>query len=391
MKCIFFFLMFFTQLAFSQSKTITVIDSSTSLPIENVNVYYSNLGEGTFTNSDGKASINVREYDLKVTNISYEEIVIKPSDLFSVDTIRMIQKTIVLDEVTISSFDLNKSINFILDNYSKLYVNIPFEKECEFKETLITNDQLRRLILMKVNWWDQSYERKKNGIMLRLGSIEYNKNKPLGIFTDVPRLNIASKSGYITPSSILNTIYLNTLLTSLLPIIVEADTKIEDSPSDLILASFETGWIKSGTFSRNIKGTITFDKQSKAIVEIQYDVDYEGNIVNDTIIENKKETKSETKKSSLTISFNKTLNNKWSLKTYEGNVVLDVTYDNKINNVVIKNNIFVLKESNVKRVSDKGLIDLTKAIYESLPSSDVKSSNSLLLTEAERKFMFDSE
>ena len=384
-----FCLTLFVQVAFSQSKTITIIDGATSSPIENVNVYYSNLGEGTFTNSEGRASINVREGDLKITNISYEDLVIKSNDLLSIDTIRMIQKVVVLDEVTISSFDLSESIDFILKNYSKLYVNIPFEKECEFKETLIVNGELRRLIMTKVNWWDQSYERKKNGIILRLGSIEYNKNKSLGIFTDVPRLNVASKSGYITPSSILNTIYLNTLLKSLLPIISEADTKIEVSPSDLILVSFETGWTKSTTFSRHIKGTITFDKQSKAIVQVQYDVDYEGNTVKDTIIENNKDTKSETKRSSLALSFNKTLKNKWSLKTYEGNVALDVTYDNIVNNVVIKNNIFVLKETNVKRVGNKGLIDLTKAIYESLPSSDIKSSNSLLLTEAEHEFMSD--
>jgi hypothetical protein len=300
----------------------------------------------------------------------------------------LIQKTIALDEVTINSFDLNQAINFVLENYSKLYVNIPFEKECEFKETFLVNNQLSRLILTKVNWWDRSYERKKNEIILRLGSIEYNKNTPLGIFTDVPKSNIASKSGYITPNSILNTIYLNTLLNALLPVIKDANTKIEVSPSDLIIVSFETEWVKSKTFSRKLNGTITFEKQSKAIISIEYDVDYQGNLVKDTITENQKEFKSETKKSSLALSFSRALNNKWSLKTYEVNVVLDVTYDNKINNVVAKNNIFVLKETNVKKVSDKGKIDLTKAIYESLPSSDIKSSNSLLLTEAEYNFMF---
>jgi hypothetical protein len=386
-----FYLILITQLLFSQKKTITVIDNSTSLPIENVNVCYSNLGEGTFTNLEGKASINIKANDLKITNINYEDLIIKPNLLISIDTIRIIQKTNVLDEVIVNSFNLNKTIKYVLENYSNLYVNTPFEKECEFKDIVTVNNQLRRLILTKVNWWDKSYERKKNDVKLRLGAIDYNKNEPFGIFTDVPRLNSASKNGYTTPSSIINTIYLNTLLNSLMPFIADATIIIEDSPSDIIVLSFETEWVKNNTFSNKIKGQFIFDKLSKAIIEIHYDVDHKDNIEKGIVKENKKESKSETKKATLRMSFDKTLSNKWSLKTYESNVESDVTYDNKINNLVFKNSIFVLKETAVKKVNNDGLIDLTKPIFQSLPSKTISNSNSILLTEEERKFIYSSK
>jgi hypothetical protein len=386
-----FYLILITQLLFSQKKTITVIDNSTSLPIENVNVSYLNLDEGTFTNSEGKASINIKANDLKITNINYEDLIIKPNLLISIDSIRIIQKINVLDEVIVNSFSLNKAIKYILENYSNLYVNTPFEKECEFKDIVTVNSQLRRLILTKVNWWDKSYERKKNDVKFRLGAIDYNKNEPFGIFTDVPRLNSASKNGYTTPSSIINTIYLNTLLNSLMPFIADATIIIENSPSDIIVLSFETVWVKNNSFSNKIKGQFIFDKLSKAIIEIHYDVNHKDNIEKGIVKENKKESKSETKKATLRMSFDKTLSNKWSLKTYESNVESDVTYDNKINNLVFKNSIFVLKETAVKKVDNDGLIDLTKPIFHSLPSKTISNSNSILLTEEEKQFIYSSK
>lgn len=386
-----FYLILITQLLFSQKKTITIIDNSTSLPIENVNVFYSNLGEGTFTNSEGKASINIKANDLKITNINYEGLIIKPNFLISIDTIRITQKANVLDEVIVNSFNLNKAIKYILENYSNLYVNTPFEKECEFKDIVTVNNQLRRLILTKVNWWDKSYERKKNDVKLRLGAIDYNKNEPFGIFTDIPRLNSASKNGYTTPSSIINTIYLNTLLNSLMPLIADINVIIEDSPSDIIVLSFETEWVKNNFFSNKIKGQFIFDKLSKAIIEIHYDVDHKDNIEKGIVKENNKESKRETKKSTLRMTFDKTLSNKWSLKSYESNAELDVTYDNKINNLVFKNSIFVLKETAVKKVDNDGLIDLTKPIFQSLPSKTISNSNSILLTEEEKNFIYSSK
>lgn len=386
-----FYLILITQLLFSQKKTITVIDNSTSLPIENVNVSYLNLDEGTFTNSEGKASINIKANALKITNINYEDLIIKPNLLISIDSIRIIQKINVLDEVIVNSFNLNKAIKYILENYSNLYVNTPFEKECEFKDIVTVNNQLRRLIVTKVNWWDKSYERKKNDVKFRLGAIDYNKNEPFGIFTDVPRLNSASKNGYTTPSSIINTIYLNTLLNSLMPFIADATIIIEDSPSDIIVLSFETVWVKNNSFSNKIKGQFIFDKLSKAIIEIHYDVNHKDNIEKGIVKENTKESKSETKKATLKMSFDKTLSNKWSLKTYESNVESDVTYDNKINNLVFKNSIFVLKETAVKKVNNDGLIDLTNPIFQSLPSKTISNSNTILLTEEEKQFIYSSK
>lgn len=47
------------QFCFGQNKKFTILDKSTNLPIENVNLTYLELNEGTFTNADGIASLDL--------------------------------------------------------------------------------------------------------------------------------------------------------------------------------------------------------------------------------------------------------------------------------------------------------------------------------------------
>lgn len=366
----------------AQSIDITVIDKSTLLSIEDVTINVINGNEGTVTNSEGKAVLNFKENsDLKISNINYEEEFVNTNNLKKTDTIYLIQKVFQLDEVIVSNFDLSKALHYVLDNYSNLYVDVPFENDCDFKETVEIDGKLKRLIVTKVNWWDKSYKREKNDVKFRLGHISHNKNEPFEIFSDVPRLNKPSNSGFINLSSVVNTIYLNVLLKTILPYLENAEVNIEDSSKDLISISFK---------AESITGKITFDKKTKAINRIDYEIIYKSNIVKDVIKENKKESIVETKKGFLSATFYKSLNNKLSLKIYESGSNLTIAYDNKNHDVNFINKIYVLNEKKSKKVGNDGLIDLKKPIYESLPSSEIKSLNTILLDSKEKEFMFGS-
>lgn len=385
-QIVFLFLLTF-QIGLSQSKVLFVFDKTTNSPIENVNIFYPELDEGTFTNSEGKASIYIKSSALKFSSIGFEDVILETGKTKSLDTLFMTPKIVELDEITIKSFNLNKALQYVLDNYKRLYVHTPFEKECNFKETVLIDNQLKRLILTKVNWWDKTYELQKNSsLKLRLGTIDFNKNIPLNIYVDVPRIN-ENKSGFVVPNSLINTIYLNTYLSNFIKFSKNIMSVVEESPSDQIIVSFETDWETSKEVSSRSKGKITFDKKSKAIIDFVNSKEYKNNLVKGIVKENKKESITETKKASTNLKFYKTFNNEWTLKSFESTIEGSISYDNKIHTSVFKNSIYVLKENSINKVNNDGLIDLSKPIYQSLPSKTIANTNSILLNKEEGEFI----
>lgn len=385
-KIIYFFLLAF-QVGLSQNKVLFIFDKATNLPIENVNIFYPELDEGTFTNSEGKASINIKESTLKISNIAFEDVILEAEKMKRLDTIFMTSKTIQLDEIVIKSFNLSKALQYVLDNYTKLYVHTPFQKECNFKETVLIDNQLKRLILTKVNWWDKTYELQKNSeLKLRLGAIDYNKNIPLNIYVDVPRIN-ENKSGFVVPNSLINTIYLNTYLLNFIKFSKNIVSVVEESPTDQIIISFETEWETIKEVSSRSKGKIVFDKKSKAILDFVNLREYKNNLTKGVVKENKKESITETKKAFTRLTFYRTFNDEWTLKSFESNIEGSITYDNKTHSSVFANSIYVLKEVSINKVNNDGLIDLSKPIYQSLPSKIIANTNSILLNKIESDFI----
>lgn len=375
------------QIGFSQDKVLFVYDKTTNLPIENANIFYRDLNEGTFTNSEGKASIYTRNSDLKISSIGFEDVILEINKKKTSDTIFMTPTIVQLDEIVVKSFNLNKALQYVLDKYDELYANTPFEKECIFKETVIVDNQLKRLILAKVNWWDKTYElQKKSDIKLRLGFIDYNKNIPLNIFIDVPRIN-ENKSGYIVPNSLVSTIYLNSLLSNFTKNSKNLSSRVEESSPDQIAVSFESEWTTNNDVSSRSIGKFIFDKNSRAILDFVNTIEYKNKLTKGIVKENKKESITETKKSYMRLTFYKTPNDKWTLKSFESNIEGSISYDNRIHPSIFGNSIYVLKETNISKVNNDGLIDLSKPIYQSLPAKTITSTNSILLNKEESDFV----
>jgi len=375
------------QIGFSQDKVLFVFDKTTNLPIENANIFYPNLNEGTFTNSEGKASIYIRNTDLKISSIGFEDEILDMNKKKTLDTIFLKPTTVQLDEIVVKSFNLSKALQYVLDKYDELYANSPFEKECNFKETVIVDNQLKRLILAKVSWWDKTYElQKKSDIKLRLGAIDYNKNIPLNIYIDVPRIN-ENKSGYVVPNSLVSTIYLNSLLSNFIKNTKNLSSKVEESSADQIAVSFESEWANINDVSSRSIGKFVFDKNSRAILDFINTIEYKNKVTKGIVKENNKESINETKKSYMRLTFYKTFNDKWTLKSFESNIEGAISYDNKTHPSVFGNSIYVLKETNTNKVNNDGLIDLSKPIYQSLPAKTITSTNSILLNKEESDFV----
>lgn len=383
--CLFFLLTFIK--GYNQSKQITIVNEVTKMPIENVNVYYPSIDEGTFTNSDGKAAFLIKNVDLKIAHLNYKEITMSSEQFRGRDTIFLKPNVVELKEVVINSFNLVKALQDVLDKYTEIYVDYPFEKECSFKETVLVSNKLKRLVLTKINWWGRSYFYKNNDIKLRLGAIEYSKNAPMDIFTDSSEENTPSKSGFVETKSITNIIYLNSFLSSFLAFTDGYTTSIQESATNQIIVAYETEWKIVKDVSSRCVGKVIFDKESKAIVEFINEIEFKNKIVYKTTSKGKKEYSYKTKKSVTKHNFYKNNDNKWSLKSFSSIVDTSIDYNKKSTSVIFENDIYVLKEIKIKKVSNDGLIDLTKPLYQNLPSGTISSSNSILLSEEEKDFI----
>ena len=353
-KIISLLFLFLIQISVGQKKIIKIFNQSTNLPIENVNLNYSNLNEGTFTNADGVASLDLKKNDLKISMLGYEEKNLTYDELGKTDTIFLNPITIQLQEVVIKSFNLKQAIKYVLENFAELYVDIPFEKECEFKESVHIDDNLKRLIVSKVNWWDKSYQRKK-AIKLRLATIEHNKAVPLGIFTDVPNRDI--NSGILPKSlkGIVDQFYLDHVLKLLLDDINKMETQVIETTENTIKIDFTTKKAKE------IKsGSIIFDKNSKAVLNVLFNHKLNDWSYKLSVKENSKKLLLENPETIVSMDFYKSLDNKLSLKSEKTTISLSITYNEVKHNAKKTVDIYVLNETAKNSVSNEGLIDIKK-------------------------------
>jgi hypothetical protein len=377
-----------SMISYSQNKEILVLDSATKLPIETANIYYPSIQEGTFTNSDGKAIIMMRDYDLKISHIGYEEKIINYKELQNANTYFLTPKSIILDEVVVKYFNLNKALNYVLENYENLYENQPFEKECNFKETLSIDNILKRLIVTKVNWWSRSYKIKHmSDLKLRLGSIDFNKNNPMDVFTDIPKENIPSNSGFIDTKNLISTIYLNSFLINFMKYNPKLEAVVENSSTNETIVSFTSDWKTTNDYSFRSKGKIIFDKETKAIISFTNEVENENRITKSLTSKSKKEFSYENINSISIINFKKNIDNKWALNSFEVSADFSITYNDIKHQGNLKNNLYVLKNTAIKKVNNEGRINLSKPIYQNLPQNSITSTNSILLSNEENNFI----
>lgn len=388
MKHLTYILFFLCSIIHSQEKEIIILDITTKKPIPEVHLFYKALNLGTITNADGKANILLKPSELACLHLNYNDKLITKENLISLDTIWLTPKVIALDEVVIHKVNLEKKLQYVLDNYFDLYIDYPTEKECSFKETYLLDNNYYRLFLADMKWWSKSsinYPKKKLNkfIKLRLGKISYSKKKQLNL------KNEKTEQISIVPNTFIPFLYLDHLLKLLIANIENTEHTIDMENSNTISITYQTNWnTKENKVSSRHIGKITFDKKTNAIIQLINNFEFKNSFKKQLTPASKKEFIFESKNNIIKYDFLKNNQKKWTLKHLYLKFNGSVTSDHIKHSVQLSNSISVLKETKVKRVKNKGSIDLNKNIYENLPSETLTNSNTILLSEKEKKFIF---
>jgi len=392
-KILFSFLSFLCFLCYSQEKEIIVLDENTKQPISQAHLFYRDLNEGSISNEEGKANLLIKNSNLSLLHLNYNEKLILKNKITELDTIWLSQKKNLLEEVIVTNINIKKKLQYVLDNFSDLYVDYPTKKECSFKETFLFDGNYKRLFLSQILWWSKSSEHpfKKNYnkfAKLKLNEISYSKNIPLNLDNKKSK-DEENNSGAIISKSLINFFYLNHAINSLLlPDIGEIYSSIEESDDNSITVSYSTDWKinEEGASNRN-NGKIIFDKKTNAIISFSKNIEFKNRVSKEIGKETGKTAITDYKNNSFDYSFAQNNEGKWSLNFFNTTINLLFNYDKMPHTIKFSNSLYVLKESKSKRVNDDGLIDLNNPIYKSLPSQTVLNSNNILLTKKEKAFI----
>ncbi|MDY8134150.1 hypothetical protein [Aquimarina sp. 2201CG5-10] len=374
----------------SQTKKITVIDSHTNLPIEGVHTFYASLQEGSYTNEDGVVDVILKDELLTISHLNYQELTLTLQEIKSSNTLYLKPVDVGLDEVIVNSFNLKKALQYVLENYYNLYVSYSTEKECSFKEKLIVDGEIHRLILSELKLWtkDAALNNRKldKTTKLKLGAISHNKNVPLAFDINNDGIANPEASGHIITKSLLANSYLDVAIGGFLKHAGHIEETIENSSSDVIVVSYTTDWKNFNKVANRTKGKIVFDKKTKAVIEFVKEIELRNDILSKTSDFSGKEYQYETKKQLIRHTFAKGPNGKYSLSRFSIDADVLLSFENKKYSTQFKNDLFVLKETKKRKVDKQGIIDLDKAIYKALPSNII-NTNTVVLTLEEKAFL----
>lgn len=383
-------LLFISAIGKSQIKQLTIIDSTTEEPIEGVHLLYAAAEEGAYTNAEGVVRLVGNTELLIITHLNYEQVMLTPKELKSSSTIRLNRVDIALDEVFINSFDLKKAMQYVLDNYYNLYVDYATEKECSFKETLLVDGKIHRLMLSELKWWTKSSAFTGKNLdkitKLKLGTISHNKNVPVAFDSNDKGEFNPEASGHIVTKSLLASLYLNIAVTDFLKNTGMLEETVEKSSEDIVIVSYTTDWKNANNRANRTRGKVVFDKKTKAIIEFQKNIEFQNNIQKTTSSFSNKGYQSENKRQSLKYYFTKKLDGKFRLSRFSVDADVILNFEDKTHQAKFKNDLYILKETKKKRVTNDGLIDLEQAIYKSFPSKTL-NSNTIVLTAEEKAFL----
>lgn len=398
MRVLFFLLLFLSPTGILAQEIIKlrVIEDETKSPIVGVNIGYRHSALGTFTNADGVASIFKKDGDhLLLTHVNYDTLRIDLSDIQPHDTLQfaMIQKTMVIPEIFVSYFNLKKAIQYVLANYADLYVNSPTEKIGNFKETVFINGEMRRLVQSKLSWWSEGYSFLKNkNPVFKLIDVEYNKNTPLNIFTDLPEINLnESKSVYVELQSVIPMLYLDAYLAKFITYNPGLRAQLESSSEKMNIVSFQSDWATVNNQTTRTSGNFTFDKDTKAIIEFNNYVEFKETKIHE-ISSQKKQFEQSKIGMTTTLSFEKNSAGKFSLIKFELKSLNKIKYNNQDYTNDYINTFYKLYEYPNKLRDKKGAIDIRIPLYRNTPQKvNVERTTSINLTQKELDFIVNGK
>jgi hypothetical protein len=384
-----FFTLLFSGLCFmakAQTKEFIVVDLTSQKALSTVSVFFPNKNEGAVTNDDGKVKIYYAKNSadtLVFSHVAYQTKKMIASEYLSIDTIKLIPSTILLNEVFIYSLDLEKKLADILINYEKLYATQASIHDCTYKESYEVNDTLARLAQLQIKWWDKNYRfnfkesfDKQNQISLT--NIDYSKV--------LDSKSYFSNSGFIENKFIFQLLHLN-----FYPIILNRGSDISlqsvDKYEKNTRVVFTTPIIEKGEVVMFLNdGIIYFDNETGAIEEIDLNFKYNNQIKKGVSRKTKTPYTSEVKEHHINLSFKKIDNQKWMISSLKSVVEADVEYNNTRDNVQLTQEFIITKTTKGGRIPKSEQINLNNPLYENLPLKK-NLDTKILLTQKEQAFI----
>jgi len=170
------------NLVYAQYVELTFKDSKTNEVIPSVYIKAIKQNEKfeTISNLDGKIKLPIKCDSIKTSHIAYESIAINKleQDVVIFLTPRIQQ----LEDITVYSINLKEKFEYVLKNFSRLYVSGQHTYQCTYKDTYRVNDTLSRLLQFNMKWWDKNYNSKYKKPPLSqnqigVGRTDYSKNR----------------------------------------------------------------------------------------------------------------------------------------------------------------------------------------------------------------------
>jgi|GEM_PF-2401280 len=371
---------------------VTVIDKETGKPIEWVSIVYPQLQEGTHTNRDGIAELTKKsgEY-IQIFHLSYEPILISAQEIALKHhlTIALQHKSISIEEVNITYFDLRKALLYVIKNFKKLYHHKPTDRIANLKETMHLDGELKRLVLSKFGWSSKNYIFNKHAApKFKLFDVEYNKSLALNIFQDIPEYN-QKNTEYINFEDIIRTLYLEQFLHNLYVHTPTIQVDQITSDQDILIVKYVSDWSKIQNQTTKSSGTIVFDKKTKAIIELSNEIDHQGNQRYLQILNSPLGYMKQTTRSYSMHQFYKNEDGKYSLQLFKASSDGVIAYKTQSHRLSFDNTIYFLKETKINP-NDKGpFVDTKIPLYQNIPQTALRMPqlSSINLNTEELMFM----
>ncbi len=160
----------YCQAQITMSSHIITLDNK---PVPFVNIYIKNTNIGVISNLDGVFKINIPKKNiagvLLFSAMGFETLEINISKLSTdnFEIIKLIESTVVLDEVTISTkskLDANKIVQLAFDNYYKNFPTKPFIAKGFLRHTEKTKKEYKWLVEAAIEIYDPGFDKQSNSI-----------------------------------------------------------------------------------------------------------------------------------------------------------------------------------------------------------------------------------
>ncbi|TXD52140.1 MULTISPECIES: carboxypeptidase-like regulatory domain-containing protein [unclassified Polaribacter] len=386
-KITLFTLLFFSLAIFSQSKEFVLIDAISKEPIDLAQISYPELEIGSISNKDGSIRIPLRENDIFISHINYNEKTLSYKVFSKKDTLFLSPKENQLDEIVISNVDLKAKISDILKNtYLEKYSTKKAINKSTYKEVFRVNDSLNRLFQVQLDWWSKDGLfrgnkpiDKQNKIVVE--SVDYSKIKK--IESDF----ISANGAFVPNENLFPFFHLNFLLSIFNQYSSDVVVKSIDKQKKSIHIYFDATYASTEKIMYHHKNSLlVFDTDYSAISYVKFNMLYVSDFENAISRIDKIPHQKKTTKHSVELSFKKLKNNKLRLNYFISEMEGVIKAKNFTDTISSKQSLFI-SESILGKKIRRGNIDFYKPFHENLPP-DLKTSNiKILLTKEEKEFL----